>query len=165
MNNFLVKAWFGALVSLLAGLFPTWFSNKAEMSIKPQAAIVVQAPEVQKPVTALAKIQPRVLREAGPMLLCHFTGKAAYQGQPVAHAELAMWVMSPRGYEIRRFHTAADGAFDVWMTVKATMNEPVDWEIRGQTIDLKTVQLSGRHIVLQGESTFPIDNTLEFIAG
>ena len=61
-----------------------------------------------------------------------------------------------------QLQTASDGSYSLSVSVEANPNDPIDWEIRGQTADLKVVNLAGRQIAMLDHSLVAIEASLAF---
>jgi hypothetical protein len=167
MNSLLFKAWLGAVISLLSSLVPTWLIQENATALKPMSSVVVRvAPIPVTPQVASSQkhTSVNVEKASQPAFLYSFSGVAMEREMPVANAKMALWITTPWGHELHEFQTAADGSYNLTLPIYAKANEPVDWEIRGQTSDLKTIDRIGRKIAMGGEKLVSIHNTLNFIA-
>jgi hypothetical protein len=169
MNSLLVKVWFGAVLSLLSALVPTWLHREKTVISMPQAVLMAPVkvtPAVRKPVVAVrphvrARLQPL---QAMSAVRFELHGRVTANGLPYNQAGLDLWITSPRSQEMRHITTQPDGSFRLTLEMELRANEPVDWEIKAQDVGLKTIHCAGRHIALQGEHSFDVENVLAFTA-
>jgi hypothetical protein len=118
--------------------------------------------EVSKPTHS--RIPAKIPAKAHAAILCNLSGQAIYQGVPYGHADIDFWVTSARGQEMRHIKTNADGSYQVAFLVDAKADEPLDWELRARTQDLKFLHRTGRQIVRDDESPIAVHNVLKFVA-
>ena len=161
MNNILFKVWFGSILSLLGTLLPTWTLQEKQVFLKPVPAQVVKASPAVAPKLVLAH-QPKAAPAIRTEYRCTFLGTATYQGRPYENAKLVFWLTTPNGHQVYQLQTASDGSYSLSVSVEANPNDPIDWEIRGQTADLKVVNLAGRQIAMLDHSLVAIEASLAF---
>ena len=164
MSNFFVKMWMGALVSMLGSLFPFWAAHMHSTAVKPVVAVTTRAPAPVKRALALHPSQSSSSVQVRATVDCELSGQAIDQGLPYGNAEIDFWISSPRGEELRHIKTQPDGTYHLVVTIPVKWDEPLDWELKALTTDLKVLHRSGRHIVREEEPTVLVKNILEFPA-
>ena len=168
MNSIFLKLWFGTILSLLSSLLPTWTLQDRTMAYKPVVVVSAKASErisalkVSVPKVSSPAAQPNQQKGLRSFYFCSFTGKATYKGQPYENAKLLFWITTPNGQEFHELQTAQDGSYELKVPVSANINDPIDWEIKGETPDFKTIERAGRQIALQGQSMIAVQASLEF---
>lgn len=176
MNKLLLKAGFTALaglvilipVSLTAedGIFNSNLQNSTKLTLVAPvnlAAPGLLAAKQLKKVHLVSK-EPKALTAHKPAYLCRFSGIATLNGELVKNAQISIWITSPRIEETRTLKTGPDGAYTANFAMDGVINEPVDWEIRGLTVDMKTFKASGRRILMQDEHLITVEQPVEFLA-
>ena len=177
MNKILLKVGFASLASVLAFLPASLTAERVSVI---NSGLEINHNQLVSKVIVPAiqvKVQPKlhhhrkahadlkvVSHPHKPAYLCQFTGRAFLNGQPYGNAKISIWITSPRIEETRTLTTRSDGTYNVNFAMDGVDNEPVDWEIRGLTADMKTFKMAGRRILVQGEHLISIVQPVEFLA-
>jgi hypothetical protein len=170
MNSLLLKVWLSAIIAFFTGFSPAPLPQK-NPAVVPLIA-QVPAHHVIRKVAASSKTVSEAAKSEGaaateptlPTYLFSMSGVATEQGVPNGNAEITLLVITPYGQETHKLQTAADGSYKVTVSIHAKPNDPVDWEIKGQTVDYKTVSRMGRQIARMDEPFVSVQNSLNFIA-
>jgi len=166
MTNIFLKMWLGAMLSLLSSLLPLW--TLQTKGVPPRQTYLAVAKIIPAPVASMPTLtkqhfkpvppQPMVIP---PFYVCSFSGKAILDGQSYANAKLHIRITSPVGQEERDIQTTADGTYQLSIPINASLNDPIDWEIKWETPDFKTVARSGRQIALVDQPLMTVQASLE----
>jgi hypothetical protein len=150
MEKTLVNNWMTVALSILAVMYPMQFNKEVLALSNPVHAVLpFDSNTPVKAMTPMARrsVRPNALRASSRLYTYTFTGKATYEGQPLANASVEIRVTSEYAAEFHMVTTGRDGRYSLSVPVTGKPNEPLSWEIRGLTADLKQANTEGHQIL------------------
>jgi hypothetical protein len=164
MEKTLVNNSLAIVLSVMGLIYPMEFNSDVlalSNPVNPVAPLHWDTPA--KPMTRVAQRSAHfnALRADSRLYSYTFTGTATYEGQPLANASVQIRLTSEYAADFHTVTTGPDGRYSLSVPVTGKPNDPLSWEIRGLTFDLKQANLEGHQILTQ-EHAVKMDNPLVF---
>jgi hypothetical protein len=151
-------------LSILGVMYPMQFNKEVLALSNPAHAVVpFNWNSVVSAVVPMVHraVKSNALRVNSRAYTYTFTGKATFEGLPLANARVEIRVTSDSAADIHEVITDPNGRYTLSVPVTGNESETLSWEIRGLTSDLKQAHLEG-HQILTHEHTVKMVAPLHF---